>query len=243
MLSIHQITRCIYVHICIHTRIPKIIYIVIKCSFWHLNAQLIVVSLLAEPVKTNARPEVRESRVVSAFSSLYPLSHPHLPPPSFLPFTLHTHALPFHQSTKRCSPSMASLPNLLHSNALSAKSCSVILSDRGKQRLLFVDLIGINCKSKAARRRIGVSGLRNFCHFSYSSSSKSLPAAVKAVIEHDSSPVGESTSQSEPKTQVIFVSMFVWHDMYREILSKVVNWIKHNSVTVPTRIYLLIGAA
>lgn len=90
MLNIHQITRCIYVHICIHTRIPKIIYIVIKCSFWHLNVQLILVSLLAEPVKTNARPEVRESRVVSAFSSLYPLSHPHLPPPSFHSLCTHT---------------------------------------------------------------------------------------------------------------------------------------------------------
>ncbi|XP_031396652.1 ferredoxin-dependent glutamate synthase, chloroplastic [Punica granatum] len=99
---------------------------------------------------------------------------------------------------------MASVPQLLHSNALSAKSCSVLLSDRGKASgLLLVDFVGLYCKSKhtSRRRQLGLSTSRAFPHFA----AKSLPTPVRAVLDLDrtaSSLDDSSASQSGPKPQV-----------------------------------------
>lgn len=122
----------------------------------------------------------------------YLLSHPHfllLPPISL--------TLSPDRSELR---SMASVPQLLHSNALSAKS-SVLLSDRGKANNLLVDFVGLYCKSKQTRRRLGVSSSRAFPHLAY----KSLPTPVRAVLDLERSgcSLDEAPSPSGPKPQVL----------------------------------------
>ncbi|XP_030515796.2 LOW QUALITY PROTEIN: ferredoxin-dependent glutamate synthase 1, chloroplastic/mitochondrial [Rhodamnia argentea] len=90
---------------------------------------------------------------------------------------------------------------LLHSTA---KPSSVLFPNRGGAGNIFsVDFVGLCCKSKRTRRRLGVSGSRSRSRL-LSAGKSASPSSVKAVLdlERTSQSLGEWPRQSGDKLQV-----------------------------------------
>ncbi|KAA8517983.1 hypothetical protein F0562_015457 [Nyssa sinensis] len=88
--------------------------------------------------------------------------------------------------------SLSPIPQLLYSNGQSPKSTSILATNRD---FLFVDFVGLYCKSKRTRRRIGVSNGRSV----RSLATKNL-SSIKSVIDLETVVnASEQSFNSKPK--------------------------------------------
>ena len=97
---------------------------------------------------------------------------------------------------------LQSLSPVIHTKALSIKNNSVLVSDHKNNGVLLVDFVGLYCKSKRTRRRLGVSSSRSIARNSLPSSSSSSSVRALLKLGRSTHSVRESSSPSEPKPQV-----------------------------------------
>lgn len=117
--------------------------------------------------------------VAPDFSSLLSATiSPHfLSNPSPQDHTIFSHSLAFSIFLSMALQPFSPIPQLIQSNGRTvAPPPSIFASNDGR---LFVDFVGLYCKSKRTRRKFGASsGARSFTHFAAKTSS-----AVKAVLD------------------------------------------------------------